>query len=70
MTKEQFKQRWESDDDGGGITWDEIADVAVEWGVCSFPQTRPMSRVLDLVLAAAGCDSQEREKEESGDGDD
>lgn len=28
MTKEQFKKRWESDDRGGGITFNDVADCA------------------------------------------
>lgn len=32
MTKAEFKRRWESDPDGGGITFDDIADCAVARG--------------------------------------
>lgn len=33
MTKAQFKKRWDSNEDGGGITFDDIARCAVEWGL-------------------------------------
>lgn len=32
MTREQFKTCWESSEDGGGITYDDIADCAIAWG--------------------------------------
>ena len=53
MTKQQFKLRWESNDDGGGITNDDIANCAVEWGVHSRPRTQPFDRIIYLVLLAA-----------------
>lgn len=56
MTKEEFKQRWESGDDGGGITLGEVAEVAIAWGICSKPLIQPMLVVLEAVLAAAGCE--------------
>lgn len=33
MTKLEFKTRWESDDSGGGITTEDIANCAVAWGI-------------------------------------
>lgn len=55
MTKEQFRERWNSDAQGGGITFDEIADCAKAWGVCSAPRVLPIETVTELVLEAAGC---------------
>lgn len=55
-SKQEFKEKWESDDNGGGITVADVAACAIAWGVCSNPRTRPMSRVLDLVVQAAGCE--------------
>lgn len=56
MTKEEFKKRWESDDDGGGITFDDIADCAKEWKLYLRPKIHNMSIVADTVLKAAGCE--------------
>lgn len=55
MTKEQFRDRWNSDETGGGITFDDIADCAKAWGICSHPKILPITQVRDLVLEAAGC---------------
>jgi hypothetical protein len=57
MTKEQFKKRWESNEDGGGITYDDVADCATEWGIFSRPRIREPEEVLAKVLAAAGITS-------------
>lgn len=32
-TKEEFKKLWEADDEGSGITYDDIADCAKAWGL-------------------------------------
>ena len=56
MTKQEFKTRWLSGNDGGGITWDEIADCAVEWGLCDTPRIMEMNEVLDMVLYATGIE--------------
>jgi hypothetical protein len=56
MTPEQFKERWDSSDDGGGITMNEIADCAKEWGLFRRPRTMSPVVVLLAVLARAGCD--------------
>lgn len=58
-TKEEFKRLWESDDKGGGITYDDIADCAKDWGLCSTPRLRPISDVVNMVLSAAGCEDAE-----------
>ena len=52
MTKEEFKRRWESDD-GGGITFDDIATCAKDWGLFSTPRTARMDLVRYRVLVAA-----------------
>lgn len=54
MTKEEFKKRWESDDSGDGITWDDIANCAISWGISSKPRTKPMDDIRYQVLKAAG----------------
>ena len=53
MTKEKFKQRWESNDNGGGITNNDIADCAKSWGLFSSPKTSHMPTVIYQVLKAA-----------------
>jgi uncharacterized Fe-S cluster-containing radical SAM superfamily protein len=53
MNKEEFKRRWESDDYGGGITFDDIANCAIEWGICTSPRTTSPTLVRYEVLAAA-----------------
>lgn len=54
MTKEEFKKRWESDEDGGGITFEDIADCAVKWGISSRPKTSRIDVIRYRVLLAAG----------------
>jgi len=51
MTKEEFKQRWETD---WWITWDDIAKCAVDWGLMADTKGRMMKRVRYAVLKAAG----------------
>ena len=53
MTKDEFKTLWESDDNGGGITFDDIADCAKEWGIDAYPRTRQMDVIRHGVLKAA-----------------
>ena len=53
MTKEEFKIRWESNEEGGGITFNEIAKCAISWGVNSKPKISPIDKVLYQVLKAA-----------------
>ena len=53
MTKEEFKKRWESGDDGGGITFDDIAECAKSWGICSKPKVRRIDEVRYSVLKTA-----------------
>lgn len=54
MTREEFKTRWESNDSGGGITMDEIAKCAIDWGISSSPKTRPLAEITYQVLKSAG----------------
>jgi hypothetical protein len=57
-TKQQFKELWNSDDAGGGITWDDIADCAIAWGLASKPRTMPLEEVRTLVEAASEEEAQ------------
>ena len=54
MTKDEFKTRWESNDEGGGINFNDVADCAKEWGLFATPRIHPMQKVLYAVLKAAG----------------
>jgi hypothetical protein len=53
MTKDEFKKRWESNDNGGGITYEDIANCAVEWGVSRSPRTQEIGMIRYRVLKAA-----------------
>lgn len=53
MTKEEFKRRWEKDDQGDGITLDEIAACAEAWGLFAAPKVHPIPEVVEAVLKAA-----------------
>lgn len=59
MTKEEFKARWESNDSGGGITFDDIADCAVAWQICTTPRIMPLDKIRYTVLKAADTDDAE-----------
>ena len=65
MTKDEFKQRWESNDNGGGITFDDIADCAVAWGLFRTPRTSRIDVVRYRVLKTANTvDAEEYAPEE------
>lgn len=53
MTKEEFKTRWESNDTGGGVTFDDVAACAIRWGIFKSPKIADMDTVLYRVLKAA-----------------
>lgn len=60
FTKEDFKQKWEANENGSGITFDDIADCAVAWGISPRPRTRPIDHIRYMVLKAANvCDAEE-----------
>jgi hypothetical protein len=54
MTREEFKIRWYSDENGGGITFEDVADCAIAWGLYTTPRIHSMNKVLDAVLKTAG----------------
>ena len=58
-TKEEFKKLWESDEDGGGITYDDIVDCAKEWGVSQTPRTQQLQRIVYQVCLAAGVNEED-----------
>lgn len=55
MTKQEFKARWESDDNGGGITFNDIADCAIAWGLSTSPKAQAIDSVRYRVLKACDC---------------
>ena len=59
MEKHEFKARWESDDNGGGITFDDIAECAIKWGIARTPRIMQIDRVRYLVLKAADTNDAE-----------
>jgi len=59
MTKEEFKRRWESSDSGDGITFNDIADCAKEWGISAFPKTKQIDSIRYAVLKSAGVNDAE-----------
>ena len=60
MTRQQFKKRWEGDDNGGGITNEHIAECAVEWGLCSKPKTMRIDQVVYMVVKEADTNDHEQ----------
>lgn len=58
-TKEEFKRLWESDANGGGITMEDVADCAVDWGLYVRPKCCRMDYVLYDVCKAAGVSKSE-----------
>ena len=58
MTKEEFKRRWEKDENGDGITNDDCADCYEAWGLGSKPRCKPMRSVINAVVRAAGCEAE------------
>jgi hypothetical protein len=59
MTKKEFKKRWEQDENGGGITYDDIADCYVNWRLGTSPKTKPILLVRYVVLKAANTNDAE-----------
>ena len=55
MTKAEFKARWDGDEKGGGITFEDIANCAVEWGLFNRPRCVRIDIVANRVTRAAGC---------------
>lgn len=59
MTKDEFKTRWESNDEGGSITFGDIAECAKEWGISTAPKTKPIEQITYEVFKAAGTNDAE-----------
>lgn len=59
ITKTEFKKRWESDADGGGIMFNDIADCYEAWGLGGTARTKQIDRVRYAVLVAAETEDAE-----------
>lgn len=66
MTRQEFKDRWESNENGGGITFDDVAECHEAWGLGARPKTMRMSAVLARVLVAAGVPPRKTRKASDG----
>ena len=53
MTREEFKKKWESNEDGGGITNEDVANCYIEWGLGNSPYTKPIDYVIWRVCESA-----------------
>ena len=69
ITPHQFKERWESEN-GGGLTFDDIADCAKNWGLFNRPRTSSMPLVVYSVLKFAQTNNCEEYKPSDDDDDD
>jgi hypothetical protein len=64
MTKEVFKKRWESNNNGGGITFNDIAECAKSWGIAAKPKIMPIDKIVYETLKAAGTKDADEYKPE------
>lgn len=64
MLTTEFKKRWESDESGGGITFDDIAKCAKKWGIARHPKTCDMNSIRYQVLKFANTEDAEDFKED------
>ncbi len=55
FSKNMFKCLWEANDWGSGITYDDIADCAKDWGLYQTPRIHDIDTVTEAVLKAANC---------------
>jgi hypothetical protein len=55
MTKAEFAERWDSGDDGDGVTVDDVADCAKAWGLFATPRIHHIGTVLAAVVKASGA---------------
>ena len=53
FTREKFKELWEANSAGSGITFNDIAECAVAWGISRNPRTSPLDEITYKVLKAA-----------------
>lgn len=71
MTRQEFKERWESNYRGGGITNNDVADCAIAWGINRHPKSCRIQDVVYQVLRFAGTnDAEEFKPTDEGDDED
>ena len=58
-TKEKFKELWEANEQSSRLTFDDIADCAVAWGISSKPKIKPIQLIQYQVLKAANISDAE-----------
>ena len=54
MTPDEFRERWESDPDGGDITIRDMLKCAKAWCVADDPKVENIDQIFDAVLKVAG----------------
>lgn len=54
MTKTTFKKEWDKED--SDITFDDIAQCAIEWGLYNSPKAVGIDIVANAVTKAANCE--------------
>lgn len=67
MNKEEFKKRWESDESGGGITNQEVADCYINWGLGKTPYIHTINYIIWKVCEAADTEDKEFWKKQADD---
>ena len=65
MTEQEFIDRWNSDNEGGGITYDDVADCAQKWGLVQRPRISPIDSVLAIVLKHLGLENPSEDNDEN-----
>ena len=63
MNKEEFKKRWESNENGGGITNEDVAKCYKNWGLGNSPYTQTIDYVIWKVCDYADTNDKEFWKE-------
>lgn len=63
MNKEEFKKRWESNENGGGITNQDIAECYIKWGLGTSPYTKPIHYVIWKVCEYANTNDKNEWKQ-------
>lgn len=54
MTKATFKKKWDKED--SDITFNDIAQCAIEWGLYKSPKIERIDIVANAVTKAAKCE--------------
>jgi len=60
MTREEFKKRWESDEKGGGITNEDVANCYKDWELGGSPYIKKINYVIWRVCDSANTNDKEQ----------